>query len=178
MFVDKAIADRSKDYMNARRVAKEFEAITRGLNRNAPAIPPQSSIEELRQVDLWKKYIEWEKSNPLKSEELTLVIKRGMLFLNISSEFNFVCLYSCVCIWAMSSLPGAPSRYLVWICFIFGGKQQIDGWERRYEPSQGSTRRCRFGLWTSHFHTSKRECFIAFFICRFWRGIFPLWFAK
>ena len=84
MFVDKAIADRSKDYMNARRVAKEFEAISRGLNRNAPAVPPQSSTEEIRQVDLWKKYIAWEKTNPLKSEDLTLVIKRGM----------FICLCS------------------------------------------------------------------------------------
>lgn len=76
MFVDKAIADRSKDYMNARRVAKEFEAITRGLNRNAPAVPPQSTPEENRQVELWKKYIQWEKQNPLKTEDVTLVIKR------------------------------------------------------------------------------------------------------
>lgn len=81
MFVDKAIADRSKDYMNARRVAKEFEAITRGLNRNLPALPPQSSQDELKQVELWKKYIQWEKNNPLKTEDLTLVIKRGTSFL-------------------------------------------------------------------------------------------------
>jgi len=81
MFVDKAIADRSKDYMNARRVAKEFEAITRGLNRNAPAVPPQCTQEETRQVELWKKFISWEKSNPLKSEDVTLVIKRGVLSL-------------------------------------------------------------------------------------------------
>ncbi len=77
MFVEKAISDRSKDYMNARRVAKEFEVITRGLNRNAPATPPTSSSEEVRQVDLWKRYISWEKGNPLKSEDSTLVIKRG-----------------------------------------------------------------------------------------------------
>ena len=77
MFVDKAISDRSKDYMNARRVAKEFEAIFRGLNRNAPAVPPQSTLEEIKQVELWKKYISWEKSNPLKTEDVTLVIKRG-----------------------------------------------------------------------------------------------------
>lgn len=76
MFVEKAISDRSKDYMNARRVAKEFEVITRGLNRNAPATPPTSSAEEVRQVDLWKRYISWEKGNPLKSEDSTLVIKR------------------------------------------------------------------------------------------------------
>ena len=78
MFVDKAIADRSKDYMNARRVAKEFEVVTRGLNRNAPAVPPYSTPEEIRQVDLWKKYISWEKTNPLKCEEMSLIIKRGL----------------------------------------------------------------------------------------------------
>lgn len=79
MFLDKAIADRSKDYMNARRVAKEFEAITRGLNRNALAVPHSfAPPEEAKQVELWKKYIQWEKTNPLKTEDLTLVIKRGI----------------------------------------------------------------------------------------------------
>lgn len=78
MFVDKAIADRSKDYMNARRVAKELEVVTRGLNRNAPAVPPKSTVDEVRQVELWKKYIQWEKSNPLKTEDHSLLIKRGL----------------------------------------------------------------------------------------------------
>ncbi len=78
MIAEKMIADRSKDYMNSRRVAKEFEAVTRGLNRNAPAVPPQSTADEAKQVDLWRKYIQWEKSNPLKTEDISLVIKRGM----------------------------------------------------------------------------------------------------
>lgn len=73
------IADRSRDYMNARRVVKEFEAVTRGLNRNAPSVPPQSNAEELKQVELWRKYLQWEKSNPLRTEDLSLVIKRGIL---------------------------------------------------------------------------------------------------
>lgn len=42
--------DRGRDYMNARRVAKELEAITRGLNKNLPAIPPQNTPDELQQV--------------------------------------------------------------------------------------------------------------------------------
>lgn len=74
------IADRSRDYMNSRRVAKEYEAVTRGLNRNAPSIPPQNTTEELRQVDLWKKYIAWEKANPLRTEDHTLITKRGLQF--------------------------------------------------------------------------------------------------
>jgi hypothetical protein len=31
----------------------------------------------LKQKHLWKKYIEWEKSNPLKSEDLAQVARRG-----------------------------------------------------------------------------------------------------
>ena len=77
MIAEKMIADRSKDYMNARRVAKEFEAVTRGLNRTAPAVPPQTTADEVKQVELWRKYIQWEKSNPLKTEDINLVIKRG-----------------------------------------------------------------------------------------------------
>lgn len=36
--------------MNARRVAKELEILTKGLNRNLPAVPPTLSKEEMKQV--------------------------------------------------------------------------------------------------------------------------------
>ena len=36
--------------MNARRVAKEYEAVTRGLNKMSPSVPPTGSQEELKQV--------------------------------------------------------------------------------------------------------------------------------
>uniref|UniRef100_T1J5R7 Cleavage stimulation factor subunit 3 n=1 Tax=Strigamia maritima TaxID=126957 RepID=T1J5R7_STRMM len=78
ILADKMIADRSRDYMNARRVAKEYEAVTRGLNRNAPSIPPQNSPEEAKQVELWKKYIAWEKNNPLRTEDHAMITKRVM----------------------------------------------------------------------------------------------------
>ena len=76
MIADKMISDRSRDYMNARRVTKEYEAITKGLNRNFPATPPNNRSEDQRQVELWKKYIQWEISNPLRTEDQNLVIKR------------------------------------------------------------------------------------------------------
>lgn len=78
IIAQKMIDDRSRDYMNARRVAKEYEALTKGLNRSAPSVPPSSTIEEMKQVDLWKKYIHWEKSNPLRTEDQTLITKRVM----------------------------------------------------------------------------------------------------
>ncbi|PRD36893.1 UNVERIFIED_CONTAM: Cleavage stimulation factor subunit 3 [Trichonephila clavipes] len=52
IIADKMIQDRSRDYMNARRVAKEYEAVTRGLNRNAPSTPPQGLPEEIKQINI------------------------------------------------------------------------------------------------------------------------------
>ncbi|KAJ9595491.1 hypothetical protein L9F63_013313, partial [Diploptera punctata] len=78
IIAEKMAMERSRDYMSARRVAKEFEAVTRGLNRNCPSVPPTGHPEELKQVDLWKKYIAWEKSNPLRTEDATLITRRVM----------------------------------------------------------------------------------------------------
>lgn len=47
---EKMSLERSRDYMNARRVAKELEIVTKGLNRNLPAVPPTLSKEEIKQV--------------------------------------------------------------------------------------------------------------------------------
>ena len=77
------IDDRSKEFMSVRRISKEYENITRNLDRNSPAFPPQGTPEELKQKTYWKKYIRWEKDNPLKSEDTALVAKRGKLNLKI-----------------------------------------------------------------------------------------------
>ena len=50
LIAKKMTEDRGREYMNARRVAKEYEAVTRGLNKNMPSIPPQNSPEEATQV--------------------------------------------------------------------------------------------------------------------------------
>lgn len=50
IIAEKMGMERSRDYMNARRVAKEFEAATRGVNRNAPSVPPTVATEEVKQV--------------------------------------------------------------------------------------------------------------------------------
>lgn len=52
IIAEKMAMERSRDYMSARRVAKEFEAVTRGLNRNSPSVPPAGHPEELKQVYL------------------------------------------------------------------------------------------------------------------------------
>ncbi|VDD75299.1 unnamed protein product [Mesocestoides corti] len=74
----KLTEERSRDYMNARNVTKEYEIMTKGLSRNIPSVPPQVTPLEVKQVELWKKYIQWEKDNPLKTEDLTTITKRVM----------------------------------------------------------------------------------------------------
>ncbi|KAH1011580.1 hypothetical protein HUJ04_000919 [Dendroctonus ponderosae] len=76
IIAEKMSIERSRDYMNSRRVAKELEVQIRGINRNAPSVPPNGTPEERKQVELWQKYIEWEKSNPLRTEDTALHTKR------------------------------------------------------------------------------------------------------
>lgn len=59
-------------------MAKELEHITRGLNRNLPAMPPNLSKEETKQVELWKRFVTFEKSNPLRTEDTALITRRVM----------------------------------------------------------------------------------------------------
>ena len=75
---EKMIGEKSRDYMNARRVAKEYEAMTRGLDRSFLSLPPCGSLEEMKQVEIWQKYIAWERSNPLRIEDQVLLNKRVM----------------------------------------------------------------------------------------------------
>ena len=42
--------DRTREYLNARRTAKEYETMTRSLQRHNPACPPTGSPEETKQV--------------------------------------------------------------------------------------------------------------------------------
>ena len=78
MIAEKMQQERSRDYMNARRVAKELEACTRGLNKALPSTPPSNHPEQVKQVELWKKYLTWEKTNPLRTEDQSLLTKRVM----------------------------------------------------------------------------------------------------
>lgn len=76
LIADKAVQDRSGVHMNARRVAKAWESTIRGLNRMLPPVPPTFSNEEMRQLEIWRGYIRWEKSNPTKTDNISVIIKR------------------------------------------------------------------------------------------------------
>lgn len=76
IIAEKMVQDRSRDHMNARRVAKEWEVTIRGLVRSWPAVPPSFTLEENRQVEIWRRYIQWEKSNPTRTENNLIILKR------------------------------------------------------------------------------------------------------
>ncbi|VDN53119.1 unnamed protein product [Dracunculus medinensis] len=73
---EKLIAERNKDYQVAKRTSKSLEQVTRGLNRQAVSVPPRGTPAEMKQLDMWRKYIQWEKSNPLGTEEYSHYAKR------------------------------------------------------------------------------------------------------
>jgi len=52
MIADKMMIERSRDYMNARRVTKEYEVVIRGLNKNYPSVPPTGGLDEMKQVSV------------------------------------------------------------------------------------------------------------------------------
>ncbi len=79
----KFLAERSPSYMSAKSANTGLENMTRGLRRiNLPRLPPvpgfDGDVEYMEQVDLWKKWIAWEKSDPLdiQTDEPALFKKR------------------------------------------------------------------------------------------------------
>jgi len=79
----KFLAERSPAYMTAKSANTALENITRGLRRsNLPRLPPapgfEGDLDYAEQVDLWRKWIAWEKSDPLelKSDEPELLRQR------------------------------------------------------------------------------------------------------
>ncbi|KAI6649345.1 Cleavage stimulation factor subunit 3 [Oopsacas minuta] len=74
----KFIEDKTRVQMAARRTAKAFETDYRSLNKNGPPTPPTGNPKELQQIDLWKSYINWEKSNVLQTDDMVTLTKRVM----------------------------------------------------------------------------------------------------
>ena len=75
------IESRSREFLNIKRVTKELDTLTRIIDRNSPCLPPTSpqSADEVKQLAAWKKFIAWERSNPLKTEDILLVTRRVIL---------------------------------------------------------------------------------------------------
>ncbi|KAF3012959.1 mRNA 3'-end-processing protein rna14 [Neopestalotiopsis sp. 37M] len=66
----KFLQERSPSYMSARSANTQLDTLTRGLRRSTiPRLPPapgfEGDIEYGEQVEIWKKWLSWEKSDPL-----------------------------------------------------------------------------------------------------------------
>ncbi|EAQ83277.1 hypothetical protein CHGG_09681 [Chaetomium globosum CBS 148.51] len=66
----KYLAEKSPSYMSAKSANTALDNITRGLQRTTlPRLPPAPGFdgdqEYMEQVEIWKKWIAWEKSDPL-----------------------------------------------------------------------------------------------------------------
>ncbi|KAI9707545.1 MAG: mRNA 3'-end-processing protein rna14 [Candelina mexicana] len=97
------LQEKSPAYMSARSSYIELQNLTRGLNRTTmPSLPPalgfDGDLEYLKQIDLWKKWIQWEKDDPLvlKDEDPTAyrarivyVFKQAVMALRFWPEMWF-----------------------------------------------------------------------------------------
>ncbi|SLM36528.1 cfia complex component [Lasallia pustulata] len=66
----KFLQDQSPAYMSARSSYTELQNITRELRRTTlPVLPPalgfDGDVEYMKQLDIWKRWIQWEKDDPL-----------------------------------------------------------------------------------------------------------------
>ncbi|KAF2368245.1 Suppressor of forked [Trinorchestia longiramus] len=116
IIAEKMNIERGRDFMNAKRVGKEMEGETRGLNRNLPSVPPSGLPEETKQVEVWKRYIRWEKDNPLRTDDQTLVTKR----VRFAYEQCLLCLSHHPDIWYEAAL------YLQESCKILSEKGDVN----------------------------------------------------
>ncbi|KAH0537258.1 mRNA 3'-end-processing protein rna14 [Glutinoglossum americanum] len=82
----KFLQEKSPAYMSARGAFIELNNITQGLNRTTlPRLPPalgfEGDEEYLKQVEIWKRWVQWEKDDPLVlKEEDPVAYKARMLY--------------------------------------------------------------------------------------------------
>ncbi|KAI9823314.1 MAG: mRNA 3'-end-processing protein rna14 [Thelocarpon impressellum] len=99
----KFLQEKSPAYMTARSSNIELENVTRGLNRTTlaklpPALGFEGDEEYLQQVEIWRKWIQWEKDDPLvlKDEDsaaykarIVFVFKQAVMALRFWPEIWF-----------------------------------------------------------------------------------------
>ena len=73
--------------MNAKRSSQEYDNISRGLIRGGTSVPLRGTPQESQQLQIWKRIISWERSNPTRTEDQAVLVKRGEL----------VCVTNCFC---------------------------------------------------------------------------------
>ncbi|KAI9250734.1 hypothetical protein BY458DRAFT_444684 [Sporodiniella umbellata] len=72
----KFLGEKSSAYMTARTALREMRLLTDSIPHQPVPLPPQWSDAERSQLEQWKKYINWERSDPLRLEDSTAVMER------------------------------------------------------------------------------------------------------
>ena len=80
----------SRQYLNAKRSAQEYDGISRGLIRGSTSVPLKGTPQESQQLLIWKKIINWERSNPTRTDDQAVLVKRGT---SIDCVTKFIALY-------------------------------------------------------------------------------------
>ncbi|KAI8055765.1 hypothetical protein BDF22DRAFT_617985 [Syncephalis plumigaleata] len=96
MTAKKFLAEQSPIYMTARTAARELKQLSEPLQRTALPCPPQWSDKEMNQLAAWRRYLDWEKSDPLKIEDagaryarISFAYKQAMMTLRFYPEIWF-----------------------------------------------------------------------------------------
>ncbi|ORX58833.1 Suf-domain-containing protein [Hesseltinella vesiculosa] len=72
----KFLSEKSSSYMTARTALRESRPMMDGLRRNVIPRHPTWTDAEVKQLQLWKKYIQWERNNPLHLEDNSMLVDR------------------------------------------------------------------------------------------------------
>ena len=126
------IESRSRDFSNAKRLTKEFESLTRPIDRNNPCLPPNVPLtsEEIKQLSAWRKFITWERSNPLKTEDKLLLTRR----IQLAYEQSLLCFGYHVDLWfEICSYLEQTSRFYAEHGDIHMSKRFLDDTAHFYE---------------------------------------------
>ncbi|XP_064401775.1 cleavage stimulation factor subunit 3-like [Halichondria panicea] len=90
----------SRHYLNAKRSAQEYDGIARGLIRGSTSVPMRGTPQESQQLLIWKRIINWERSNPTRTEDHAILVKRVLY----SYEQCLLCFGHCADIWYEAAL--------------------------------------------------------------------------
>ncbi|KAI9598686.1 hypothetical protein BDF19DRAFT_185386 [Syncephalis fuscata] len=96
MTAKKFLAEQSPIYMTARTAARELKQMSESLQRSALPCPPRWTEKEMNQMTAWRRYLDWEKSDPLKIEDtatryarISFAYKQAMMTLRFYPEIWF-----------------------------------------------------------------------------------------
>ena len=149
------------------RATKELEVLQRTLLKNNPAVPMTGSVDERKQLDAWRKYIEWEKANTLRIEDKLLLTKRVIF----AYEQCLLVMGHHPELWyEAAQFLVRMSRDLTDAGDMIGGKKLGIYRIISKKLNKVKRRRCRRSLSSGHLNPDETESAYSLCICQFRRG--------